>query len=89
MLKLTQFAGDNTLILDGSQPSLQAALNIFWNWSSLSNNLVLNSNTNIVQSCIWYNAHISFKINITLFSLLSNGEIIKVEDIERMFKITI
>ena len=38
--------------------------NTFWQrifeyWSSLTNNLILNSNSDIVQSCLWYNVHIS------------------------------
>ena len=83
----------------------QKVQNTFWQrifeyWSSLTNNLVLNSNSDIVQSCLWYNVHISSE-NLDyplgaekgiLFAgdlLLSNGEILKLKDIERIFKITV
>ena len=83
----------------------QKVLNTFWQrifeyWSSLTNNLVLNSSSDIVQSCLWYNVHISSEnLYYPLWAekgilfvgdlLLSNGEILKLKDIERIFKITV
>ena len=83
----------------------QKVQNSFWQrifeyWSSLINNLVLNSNSDIVQSCLWYNAHISSENLCYLIwaeegilfvgdLLLLNGEILKLKDIEIIFRITV
>ena len=96
---LTKFGGNYGIILK------QKVQNSFWQrifeyWSSLTNSLALNSNSDIVQSCLWYNAHISSEnlyypmwaekgILFVGDLLLSNGEILKLKDIERIFKITI
>ena len=83
----------------------QKVQNSFWQrifefWSFLTTNLVLNSNSDTVQSCLWYYAHISSEnlyypiwaekgILFVGDLLLSNGEILKLKDIERIFKITV
>ena len=96
---LIKFGGNYGIILK------QNVQNSFWQrifefWSSLTNNLVLNSNSDIVQSCLWYNALISSENRYypnwaekgILFVgdlLLTNGEILKLKEIERIFKINI
>ena len=96
---LIKFGGNYGIILK-QKVQISFWQRTFEYWSSLTNNLVLNSNSDIVQSCLWYNAHISsenlyypnWAETVILFIgdlLLANGDILKLKEIERIFKITI
>ena len=62
-LRMTQFADDNILLLDGSQSSLQIALNIMELFASLSGLKMNTEKTKII--CIGSKKHCKEKLNIS------------------------
>ena len=83
--KLTQFANDTTLILDGTLNSLQASLNTLEVYGSISGLKINSDKTKLIWIGSWKNyIRINLEWGITQFTLLGITFSTEIKDMEQL-----